>query len=135
MSNIRDLKNNLSVAQSLAPAARTASANGTGVDLLGKRKDAVAVLFDIGLFTDGSFTLSVEESDDDSSYSAVAAADLEGSLSVVDGTDDDNTTQIVGYKGTKRYIRAKVAEGSSPSPSTGLVIGAAVLTVPLVRPA
>ena len=32
---MRDLKNNIGVVQSLAPAARDADANGTGVDLQG----------------------------------------------------------------------------------------------------
>ena len=122
---LRDLKNNLSPAQSLAPAARTASANGTGVDLQGY--GSAMAQFDLGLYTDGSYTLSVEESSDDSTYTVVAAADLEGTLSVVDDATKDNTIQRVGYKGTKRYIRAVVTEGSSPAPSTGLVLGAAIL--------
>lgn len=121
----RDLKSNLDAAQSLAPAARTAAANGTGVDLAGY--GSALILLALGLWTDGSFTFSVEESDDNSAFTAVASGDLLGAFTVVDGTDDDNTIQRVGYVGTKRYIRVAVAQGASPAPSTGLVCSAEVL--------
>lgn len=122
---MRDLKNNLGAAASLNPAARTASADGAGVDLDGF--DSAMVVFAIGLYTNGSFTPLVKESDDNVTFTEVAAADLEGSLTVIDDVSDDNTVQRVGYKGNKRYIAACVAEGSSPAPGTGLVIGGSVV--------
>lgn len=97
---LRDLKSNIDQVQSLAPAARTASANGTGADLRGY--DGATVLFNVGTITDGTHTPSVEESDDNTTFSAVAAADLIGSLSAL----ASSTPQRVGYRGTKRYIRA-----------------------------
>ena len=97
---MRDLKNNLSEATSLAPAARTATANGTGVDLRGY--DSAQVLFVVGAITDGTHTPKVQESDDDSTYTDVAAADQDGTLANIAA----NTNQVVGYKGTKRYLRA-----------------------------
>lgn len=131
--SLRDLKNNLAVMQSLAPAARTASANGASKDLQGQR--GAMVVFHLGAYTNGAFTPGVEESDDDSAFTAVAAADLEGSLTLVDHADEDNTEQRVGYKGSKRYIRAVVAEGSSPAPGTGMVLGASIITEPLIKAA
>jgi len=132
---MRDIKNNTAAAQSLAPAAHVASANGSWIDLLGA--DGAMVHFDIGLFTNGAFTLSVDDADatNQSDAAAVAAGDLEGALTVVDHADDDNVIQTVGYKGGKRYIRAVVTEPSSPNPGTGCVIGASVVYSPLVRPA
>lgn len=122
----RDLKNNLDTVQSLAPKARTASENGAAVDLAGY--GAAMVVFDFGLFTNGSFTPSVEESDSENSgFAAVSAGDLEGSLSVVDSNTEDNVHQRVGYKGNKRYIRAVLSEGSSPAPGTGCVAAASVV--------
>ena len=41
-----DLKSHINVAQSLAPASRTTTANGTGVDLAGY--DAATVVLDLG---------------------------------------------------------------------------------------
>ncbi|MCH7944128.1 MAG: hypothetical protein IIB67_12995 [Proteobacteria bacterium] len=98
----RDLKSNIDIVTSLAPAARTATASGTGVDLRGY-ESAVAT-FVTGTVTDGTHTPSVEESDDDSTYTAVAAADLLGSLADL----ASDTVQRVGYRGGSRYIRAKI---------------------------
>lgn len=95
-----DTKQTQDVQNSLAPAARTASANGSGVDLANFASATVA--FVVGAITDGTHTPSVEESDDNSNFTAVAAADLIGSLAAL----SSNTNQRVGYRGSKRYIRA-----------------------------
>lgn len=97
---MRDLKNNLQTVSSLAPAARNASANGSGVDLQGF--DAAMVTFVVGTITDGTHTPSVEESSDNSVFTAVAAADLIGTLAALASA----TNQSVGYRGAKRYVRA-----------------------------
>jgi len=121
----RDLKSNVDASQSLAPAERTASANGTGIDT--RNHDSAMVVFNIGLYTDGGWTPAVEESDDNSIFTAVAAADLEGAFTAINDASADNTTQRVGYKGNKRFIRAVLTEaGASPAPSTGLVAGATI---------
>lgn len=95
-----DIKQTQDVQNSLAPAARTASANGSGVDLANFASATVA--FVVGTITDGTHTPSVEESDDDSTFTAVAAADLIGTLAAL----ASNTNQRVGYRGSKRYLRA-----------------------------
>lgn len=116
----RDLDKEISTANSLAPAARTSSTNGTGVDLANFRKAAVA--FVVGAITDGTHTFSVEESDSSGSgYSTVAAADLSGTP----GAAAANTNQEIGYLGTKRYIRAVTT--ITGSPSTGGVYSAVVV--------
>ena len=115
---MKDLKNNLGVAPSIAPAARTASVNGSGVDLA--TYEGAMVVFLPGTITDGTHTPKIQESADNSDFTDVAAADLEGSL-VALVTD---TPQRVGYKGSKRYIRAVVAVAGA---TTGGVYGAAVV--------
>jgi hypothetical protein len=112
-----DLKSNVDVAQSLAPAARTATANGTGVDLRGY--EAAMCVFHPGTITDGTHTPSLEESDDDATYTAVAAADMDGTWAAL----ASNTIQRVGYKGAKRYIRAVITVSGA---TTGGVYGASV---------
>lgn len=97
---VRDIHNDMSVANSLAPAARTATANGTGIDLQGYR--ACAVVFVVGTITDGTHTPKLQESDDNSTFSDVAAADQSGTLAAL----ASSTNQEVSYIGTKRYIRA-----------------------------
>jgi len=120
MSSV-DLYNNLSVAQSLAPAARTADENGAGVDLQGFHGAMVVV--HTGAITDGTHTIEVQESDDDSTYTAVADADLQGSEPAI-GAADDNKIYEIGYMGTKRYIRAVVTVAGA---TTGGVYDAVVV--------
>jgi hypothetical protein len=116
---MKDLKNNIALSQSLAPAARTASANGTGVDLQGS--ESAVVMFSLGALTDGTHTPKVQESDaSGSGYTDVAAADLIGSLSALSA----NSIQQVGYIGNKRYIRAvlTVAGATTGALSSAVVI-------------
>lgn len=91
----RDLVNNIGVLMSLAPGATGA---GAGADLRGYESAAVLLSGD---GTAATSALAVEESDDATSWNAVAAADLlNGPLEVVQGG-----TARVGYRGDKRYIR------------------------------
>ena len=85
---MKDLANNLAVVQSLAPAVRTADANGTGIDLQGF--ESAMVLVDMGaegdtLSSSVKIDFKLEESSDDSSYSAVTS-----STAVTEGTVDSN---------------------------------------------
>ncbi len=114
---MRDLKNNLDAAQSIAPAVYTADADGAGVDLQGY--DAAMLVFHPGTVTDGTHTPKVQESDSlATGYTDVATADLEGTLVAL----ASDVPQRVGYKGSKRYIKAYVTVTGSPV--TGGVYGA-----------
>lgn len=95
-----DSKNTQAVMTSLAPAARTASANGTGVDMASFATITLALV--VGAITDGTHTPKMQESDDNSTFTDVAAGDLIGSFTALAA----NTNQRVGYKGAKRYLRA-----------------------------
>ncbi|HXF71505.1 MAG TPA: hypothetical protein VNO79_02715 [Actinomycetota bacterium] len=109
---MQDLYNEISVAQSLAPAARTASANGAGVDLQGF--DAAVVVVETGAITDGTHTIQVEESADNSTFTAVADADLQGTEPAI-GAADDNKVYEIGYMGTKRWLRVSVTVSGATS--------------------
>lgn len=120
---MRDLSHNISPALALPPAARTATANGTAVDLLGFGTAAVLVAF--GAWTDGTHTPKLQESDNGSSgWTDVAAIDLAGSLSAVSAAPGGNTVQRVSYIGNKRYIRPVLTVASA---TTGAI--ASVLVV------
>ena len=114
-----DLSNSISPAVSLAAAVRSAAANGTGVDLQGY--NSAAILVDVGAEGDtlsGSvyFEISLEHSDDDSTYTDCAQADIvDGTIASggiflkLDGTtggDPDTAGGIfrVGYRGGKRFF-------------------------------
>ena len=104
----RDLKSNIDIVTSLAPAARTATASGTGVDLRGY--ESAVASFIVGTVTDGTHTPSVEESDDDSTYTAVAAADLLGSLAAL----ASDTVQRFAGAGEHRVQEIDSAPGVGP---------------------
>jgi hypothetical protein len=105
---MRDLISNIGPAVSIAPDGnRTATTNGSGVDLKGY--ESAAVLFQFGTVTDGTWTPSVEESDDNITFTAVAAGDLLGTLSAVTSSTDE-AIQKASYIGGKRYVAAVVTE-------------------------
>ena len=120
---LTDSKSEQRLSTSLAPAARTTSANGTGVDV--SNVGEVTVHWVVGAITDGTHTPTIEESDDNSTYTAVAEADLVGTLAALAAS----TNQKVSYIGTKRYIRAVTT--ITGSPSTGGVYAAVVVATGL----
>lgn len=109
--------------QSLVPATRTASANGTGIDTLGYNT-AVAVINagDIDLTTgDETYSFKVQDSADNSSFADVAA------LSAVTVTADNDIKKIrVDGLGTsiRRYVRVVATlGGTTPSwPGSAVIV-------------
>ena len=132
---MKDLSNNISPAVSLAAATRTAAANGSGVDLQGY--ESATVLVDVGAEGDTIsspvyFEVSLEESDDDSTYTDVAQASIvDGTIASggiflkLDGTANGNPDSAggifrVGYVGNSRYIRVVLAKTGTHSNGTPL---------------
>ena len=132
---MKDLSNNISPAVSLTAATRTAAATGTGVAVQGY--ESATVLVDVGaegatLSSSVYFEVSLEESDDDSTYTAVAQAGIiDGTIASggiflkLDGTaggNPDSTGGIfrVGYVGNSRYIRVVLAKTGTHSNGTPL---------------
>ena len=99
----------LDVEPSVNPSDYTSTQTGSSVDL----QDADGAMVSVLTGTiNGTTSVKVEESDDDSSWSDVAASDLNGSLSDL----SSNEQQVVDYLGTKRYIRvSSTAAGTSES--------------------
>lgn len=112
---MRDLASNLSSA--ILIAAQTAAADTTPVSVDLQGYDAAAVLIEVGA---GGITFSgtnkiefvLTHSDDDSTYTAVADADIQG----VSGTSNgivysltsahaSGTITEIGYVGNKRYLK------------------------------
>ncbi|WP_320784193.1 hypothetical protein [Streptomyces sp. CRN 30] len=122
---MRDAYANVTVRASLAIATRAASANGSSVDRYGGGamfQDA-AVVVHTGTITDGSHAVDVQESDDNSTWTSVAASELQGSEPSIVAADDDKTF-VIGYKGSKRYLRVAVTASGA---TTGGVYGALVV--------
>ena len=132
---MKDLSNNIAPAVSLINAVKTAAGNGTGVDLQGY--ESATVLVEVGaegdpLSSSVYFEVSLEHSDDDSTYTDVAQADIiDGTISSggiflkLDGTANGNPDTAgeiyrVGYVGGKRYVRVVLAKTGTHSNGTPL---------------
>lgn len=114
---MRDLKTILEVpaAATLVAKNRTADENGAGVDLQGF--EGAVFLINVGAEGDvPSGTLfadyEAEESTDDVTYTDVANADLinesgenAGTMVRIDAAAEAPKSYLVGYIGTKRYVR------------------------------
>ena len=114
---MKDLKNNIGVVQSLAPAERNSDANGTGVDLQGF--ESATVVIDMGaegitLSSTNKIEIELEHSDDNATYTDVtssadvigATPDSNGVIATFDDPAEAPAISSVGYIGGKRYIRA-----------------------------
>ena len=119
---MKDLYHRIVPVQSLAPSATTATRNGTGVDL--QEYESACLELSVGAWTDGTHTPKLQESSDNSTWTDVAAGDQLGTFTAIAGTGQQNAEQIVGYIGSKRYIRPVVTVSGA---TTGVVLGARVI--------
>jgi len=109
---MRDMISGLDLLVAFPPKA--AVIDGTAqvssiVDL--KRYASAALVLAIGTLTDADATWSVllEESDDGTTFTAVADADLVGTEALAGFTfADDDAARKLGYVGSKQYLRATV---------------------------
>lgn len=110
----------IAAALGIITAARTnGTTNATSVDLLNVKR--MKINFIVGVWTDGTHTFSLQESVDNTTFTAVAAANIVGSATVASGSGNSNTIQTLSYIGTQRYVRAVI---TTTGATTGAVIGA-----------
>ena len=110
------MQDDTSARLSIAPLLRSANTtvNGTGVDLSGTGNffRTAMMLVIAGAITDGTHTFKLQESDDNSTFTDVAAGDLQGTLTAVSSANA-NTVQRQSYTGSKRYLRAVVTTATA----------------------
>lgn len=117
----RDIYNNCAEVQSIAPAAHTEDVTGAAADLQGF--GGALVLISAGAWTDGTHTFEVQDSDDNSTFTAVDAKHLQGTEPVIDGATDDDQVYAIGYTGHNRYLRVvATVEGATDGAIYGAVI-------------
>lgn len=116
----KDIYNVVSLVQSLAPAARTnGTVDGTATDR--QFSDSLLAIIDAGLWTDGVHTITLQDSDDNVTFGAVASGSYQGTNPVViDANTEDNMIYKIGYLGTKRYVRLSTTVSGA---TTGAVYG------------
>jgi hypothetical protein len=106
---------------------QTGTTNGTAVDTGAFGNNCRDVLFVItsGTLTDGSYAVTVEESDaSGSGYAAVDSARVQGSLPTFALTDD-NVQNSFGVRPTKRYVRLVVT--ATGATTGGVLVATALL--------
>ena len=130
---MQDLKNNIGVVQSLAPAARSSDADGTGVDLQGF--ESATIVIDMGaegitLSSTNKIEIELEHSDDNSTFTDVtssadvigATPDSNGVIATFDDQAEAPAIASVGYIGGKRYIRAVANFSGTHGTATPLAV-------------
>lgn len=107
---------------------QTGTTNGTAVDCGVFNNNFRDVLFIItsGTLTDGSYAVTVEESDaSGSGYAAVASGRVLGSLPTF-ALSDDATTNSFGVRPSKQYVRLVVT--ATGATTGGVLVATAVLS-------
>lgn len=106
--------------------------NGAAVDLadraLGYRSAVLVAV--VGGVLDGTYGITVEHSTDGSTWEPVPDDRLQGAFVAVDD-GASGTVQMVGYHGTRRYLRASV---ESVGVTDGATLGVLVLPGYATRP-
>lgn len=116
---MRDITNGLDLKRAISPqAARTDNTAivSTVADLRGY--DGAMLAINIGANTDTTVTFAVliEDSENNSDYTAVADAYLTGTEALAGFQyDDDNELRKIGYTGTARYLRATITPATNDS--------------------
>lgn len=125
----------LASATLLAPAVHNAAQTSASFDRelgggIGAPYEALELLLDVGLWTDGAHSWTVQDSPDNVTWTPVPAANLigagaaNGGFNAVSSAVGQNATQRCAYVGTQRYVRVVSAEAGT----TGLVSG--ILALP-----
>lgn len=110
----------------MALTSRTIATNttniGDSIDLTGFNSAGFYIFS--GVVTDGVFTLSIEDSDDNTNWTTVSDSNLNKTIASATFTAvNDNVCKSIGYIGSKRYVRLKII---STSVTTGGIFVAVV---------
>lgn len=108
----RDLDSNMLDGQSFTPASRSATANGTGIDM-SSGDGLVNALVNVGAFSGGSsptLIVTIEESTDNSTFTSISGA--------TSATYSSAGIEWLSFNRTKRYVRAVATIAGGP---TGIV--------------
>lgn len=112
-----DIKNSVSVAQTIVPANYQATETGDTVDLAGF--DAAAVVITVGAATDTGFSFEVQDSPNDSDWTAVTDDFLDGTEPA---TAVAAAVTVLGYHGVERYLRVVATDTGTGNADFGVAV-------------
>jgi hypothetical protein len=113
----KDLHNQISVGVAIALTAVADGEDVVGAVIDRQGSEGLEIIFQVGAYTDGSVTPLIEESDDDSEYTAVADADLTNTEASAALTAAG--VSKIGYVGSKRYVKATAVTAAASTLSVG----------------
>ena len=113
----KDLTSAVSPLQTLVPATRNTAATGSTIDMT--VFDSAVVVVAVGALVDGTHSVTVQDSDDGTTWANVNDGQLVGTFTNLTA----NSVQRVGYLGIRRYLRAN----SASSGATGCTFGAVIV--------
>ena len=117
MSVTKDLHSQIVVGTAIALTAVADGEDVTGTAIDRQGSDGLEIIFQVGAYTDGSVTPLIEESDNNSDYTAVADADLTNTeaSAALSAAGVSN----IGYVGFKRYVKATAVTAAGSTLSVG----------------
>ena len=113
----KDLHNQISVGVAIALTAVADGEDVVGAVIDRQGSEGLELIFQVGAYTDGSVTPLIEESDNNSDYTAVADADLTNTEASAALTAAGVSS--IGYVGFKRYVRATAVTAAGSTLSVG----------------
>ncbi len=124
--NKQELASRVAPVISIAPLLRLATVTGGVIDL--SAYESCFFITNIGAFTDGTFTLEIQESSTSGgSYTPVDSADLFGTALTTDAlkepawtSSDADSIHVVAYVGNLGFVKAVITRSGG---STGANIG------------
>lgn len=128
--SMKALANIYTVTPSVPPIAVTSTKTGTAIDLANCIENVV--LFNFGLWTDGTHTPSLTYSGTAGgagTYTACAAADIVGTASAVSSTATAAAAQKLSYIGPYRYIKPLITVAGATTGAVASVQGITKLRV------
>lgn len=105
----------LKFAKALNIQAITASSTVAGNSIDTKGFESLTFLYEVGARTDGTFTVLIQDSDDDSTFADVVDTFLIGTESAINTA---NTIKKIGYVGKKRYVKLSFVASAVTSGAT-----------------
>jgi hypothetical protein len=113
----------------LEAKAYAATTAGTAVDMAASAtlpgSEGLVCVINAGVCTDGKYVVTLTESDDNSTFTAVAATDISVDTTATINAAADQTVQLIGYIGDKRYVKPVITESSAGS--TGVILSATMV--------
>lgn len=115
---MRDLVNNIGIVTVIAPAVLAATNTPAGIDLNGF--GSAALVITTGAIVGSAVMVAkMQESDDNATFTDVAAADLQGAFPASLAAA---STLKIGYRGNKRYIRPVLTLSSGTSIAASAIV-------------